>query len=194
MTQIQWDRQTDGRTVRWEARRHSAENWGIWTSPTCWISKGLLSTVKTHNIKRIKPVLSMQLFLRFSMFLQLLDRFTCVKPYGYALCIRSGLCSCNFCVLSMCVENTLHSAWNIKRWRWRCPFARIGCRCVMILSRAMSCGNGCRAHPLITSMFTPHQYLPCFPTEQMTFMPETISPLDCGMGVFSRCTERSKQL
>lgn len=42
----------------------------------------------------------------------------------------------------------------------------------MILSRAMSCGNGCLVHPLIISMFTPYHHHPCFPTQQMTFMPE----------------------
>lgn len=52
----------------------------------------------------------------------------------------------------------------------------------MILSRAMSCGNGCLAHPLITSMFIAPPPHPCFLTEQMTFMPETISPPDSEEG------------
>ena len=106
------------------------------------------------------------------------------------------MCVC----VCVCIVNTQHTTWNIKRWRWRCPCAGIGWGCVMILSRAMSCGNGCLAHPLILLPCSPphthhhhrrrcHHH-PCFPTEQMTFMPETISPPDCRRGVFSRCTAR----
>lgn len=66
--------------------------------------------------------------------------------------------ACMWCAhvvrVSMRMANTQRRAWNIKRWRWRCPRSRIGWGCVIILSRAMSCGNSCLAHPLITSMFT----------------------------------------
>lgn len=93
-----------------------------------------------------------------------MDRFTCVLPYApiwiCSLCLFRTVCmhSCMCCVCacaSMCIVNTQRTTWNIKRWRWRCPCAGIGWGRVMILSRAMSCGNGCLAHPLITSMFTP---------------------------------------
>ena len=53
-------------------------------------------------------------------------------------------------------------------------------------------------HSLLPCSTPPHHHHhhrcrhhhPCFPTEQMTFMPETISPPDCRRGVFSRCTAR----
>ena len=111
------------------------------------------------QIQRKKTALPTQ---HFSQFLHIFTAYgqinMCVTICAYmeTQCLFRALCihSCMH-VLCVCIENTLCNTSNIKRWRWRCPCAGIGWGRVMILSRAMSCDNGCLAHPLITSMFTP---------------------------------------
>lgn len=196
-------RQTGRRTVRRGGRealcgKLRQTTYGIPPRP-CLVSKGPLL-----QYSGLWPVCQIQTnknsaadeALLFYMYLQPMDRFTCVFKYEpvlihqYSTCLFVQGCVHAWCArvvklwvkiwVCVCVSvmNTHCTTWNIKRWRWRCPCAGIGWGCVMILSRAMSCGNGCLAHPLITSMFNPpRHHHPCFPTEQMTFMPETISPL-----------------
>lgn len=178
MTQIRWDRQADGQWGE-EAGRHSAESWGKLHTESppahAWSPRDLFYNIQVSGLSaKYRPIKTALLTKHlFYMYLQPMDRFTCVFKYEpvlihqYSTCLFVQGCVHAWCArvvklwvkiwVCVCVSvmNTHCTTWNIKRWRWRCPCAGIGWGCVMILSRAMSCGNGCLAHPLITSMFNP---------------------------------------
>lgn len=206
-------RQTGRRTVRRGGRealcgKLRQTTYGIPPCP-CLVSKGPLL-----QYSGLWPVCQIQTnknsaadeALLFYMYLQPMDRFTCVFKYEpvlihqYSTCLFVQGCVHAWCArvvklwvkiwVCVCVSvmNTHCTTWNIKRWRWRCPCAGIGWGCVMILSRAMSCGNGCLAHPLITSMFNPPPatITLVFPLSKWPSCLRRFPLSDCGRGVFSR--------
>lgn len=168
---------TRGRTDRQTERQgtlQKAEANCIWTPLLSrLVSKGPSSTIFRSLTPRPNTALKdshadtallLSVFSHvFTAYRQIYIHVKHASLYGYAGLVCFGLRACipawmHACVrvwVSLCILNTKSSTWNIKRWRWRCPSAGIGWGRVMILSRSMSCGNGCLAHPLITSMFTP---------------------------------------
>lgn len=205
MTQIWWDSQTDGQRGK-EAMRQAgtlqrAEANCIWTPPHACSPRGRALQYSGLSLpnpaqKTTRPSPGFAWFYSLWTDLHLLRTYVDMQCWFRTACVcipeSTRVHVSHVCVCA--VRKHQHTPWNIKRWRWRCPCAGIGSGRVVILSRAMSCGNGCRAHPLITTMFNPPHHHSCFPTEQMTFMPETISPPDCRRGVFSGCRAWTKQL
>lgn len=137
------------------------------------------------QIKHIKPVQeSMQLLSWFCMFIQPLDSFTCMFLHGHSPCVCSHL----FCTRVVSLRRTrctLHEILRSEDGDVCVPglagdvsWSSVGqCTLVMVVWPTHSLLPCCPPPYL-----APHRRPPCFPTEQMTFMPETISPPDCRKG------------
>lgn len=224
MTQIRWDRQADGQWGE-KAGRHSAESWGKlhMGSPLMPGLQGTSSTIfrplaclpNTAQWKKKLLLTKHFCFIcTYSVWTELHVRLPKSLYWQISAMKGVGVCSklaasmmgtycktaCESMSVHVCVcvsvVNTHCTTWNIKKWRWRCRCATIGWGCVMILSRAMSCGNGCLAHPLITSMFTtiPATITLVFPLSRWPSCLRRFLLSDCRRGGCSRCTARTKQL
>lgn len=116
----------------------------------------------------------------FCMFLQPLDSFTCVLLCGYVLC--ACFRACTLCA-RLWASQTPCTPHEILK-------SEDGDVCALRLARDVSWSSAGQCavvmvvwptHSLLpcSPPYPPTNISPCFPTEQMTFMPETISPLDC---------------
>lgn len=204
MTQIQRDGQTDGRRVEKLGGTLQKAAYGSppknTSSPTCLVSKEPSSTVfrsltslpnKAHKTSagvHAAPLMVLHVYTTVGLV------YMHVPAWTFAVCLFSPL-------LHVCCEfaaNPVYSTWNIKKWRWRCLCAGIGWGCVMILSRAVHSGNGCLAHPLITSMFPPNSpftVIPLvFPLSKWPSCLKRFLLLIAGRGVFSSWDERTEKL
>lgn len=193
-------RQTSGQTAR--QGRSKVFCWGTlhMDSPSCLVSKGPSSTI-FRSLTSLPNIVKQNQHCRCSASLG----FTCIyslwTDLPYAPIWRHSLClfraGCRRSCMHVCVCVYVHCEqpaiiWNIKRWRWRCPWLGLAGDVSWSSARLWAMVMVVWPTHSLLPCSTPHHHHPCFPTEQMTFMPEMIFPPDCWRGVFS--TARTKQL